>query len=55
MIIPVRCFTCNKILGSLYKKYCELLEINKEEEDIISGLEEISIDKSNVKIFDIWA
>ena len=52
MIIPVRCFTCNKILGSLYKKYCELLEINKEEEDIISGLEEISIDKSNVKIFE---
>ena len=52
MIIPVRCFTCNKILGSLYKKYTQLLELNKEDEDIISGLDAISIDKSNVQIFE---
>ena len=52
MIIPIRCFTCNKIMASLYKKYCELLEINNDKENSISGLEEITIDKSNVKIFE---
>ena len=26
MIIPVRCFTCGKVIGSYYEKYKELLE-----------------------------
>ena len=52
MIIPIRCFTCNKILGSLYKKYSELLEINNGKEESIEELEEITIEKSNVKIFE---
>ena len=26
MIIPVRCFTCNMVLGSKYKKYLEILK-----------------------------
>ena len=52
MIIPIRCFTCNKILGSLYKKYSELLEINNKKTDSISSLEELNIEKSNVKIFE---
>lgn len=25
MLIPVRCFTCNKVLGSLWEPYNELL------------------------------
>jgi DNA-directed RNA polymerase subunit N len=30
MIIPVRCFTCNNILGSRYKKYLELMKQHDE-------------------------
>ncbi|ELA45965.1 hypothetical protein VCUG_02539 [Vavraia culicis subsp. floridensis] len=26
MLIPVRCFTCNKEISSLYEKYIELLK-----------------------------
>ena len=54
MIIPVRCFTCNKVLASLYKEYTKLIELNKlkNEDDIISGLDDISIENSNVQIFE---
>ena len=54
MIIPVRCFTCNKVLASLYKEYIKLIELNKlkNEEDVISGLDDISIENSNVQIFE---
>ena len=54
MIIPVRCFTCNKVLDSLYKEYIKLIELNKlkNEEDVISGLDDISIENSNVQIFE---
>lgn len=30
MIIPVRCFTCNKILASKYEKYKQLIQENKQ-------------------------
>lgn len=30
MIIPVRCFTCNNVIGSKYKKYLELMKQNDE-------------------------
>ena len=26
MIIPVRCFTCGKIIGNIWKKYTNLIE-----------------------------
>ena len=26
MIIPVRCFTCNNVIGSKWNKYLELLQ-----------------------------
>lgn len=26
MIIPVRCFTCNMVIGSKYKRYLEILK-----------------------------
>jgi len=26
MIIPVRCFTCGKVIGNKYDKYLELLQ-----------------------------
>lgn len=41
MIIPVRCFTCNNILGSRYKKYLELMkqhdELNDTSEKILTA------------------
>lgn len=41
MIIPVRCFTCNKVLGSKYATYLKLNQINKPiEEDIVSSLDD---------------
>ena len=37
MIIPVRCFTCNRVLASKYKTYKQIVSKNSEEENIISG------------------
>ena len=43
MIIPVRCFTCNRVLASKYLKYTEIInsETDKENteavENILSG------------------
>ncbi|MEA2054636.1 MAG: DNA-directed RNA polymerase subunit N [Candidatus Thermoplasmatota archaeon] len=31
MIIPIRCFTCGKVLGSLFEGYKERVYINGEE------------------------
>ena len=41
MIIPVRCFTCNNVIGSKYKKYKELNEKYRTsmDEDIISTID----------------
>lgn len=33
MIIPVRCFTCGKVVGSLYEKYLKLLGEYEAEAD----------------------
>ena len=35
MIIPVRCFTCNRVIGSKYKKYLELIATETEHENIM--------------------
>ena len=32
MIIPVRCFTCNRILASKYEKYLEIVNTEKDTE-----------------------
>lgn len=29
MIIPVRCFTCNKVIAHLWMDYCQLVEDKK--------------------------
>jgi DNA-directed RNA polymerase I, II, and III subunit RPABC5 len=31
MIIPVRCFTCGRVVGHLWQEYYELLNSNYEE------------------------
>ena len=37
MIIPVRCFTCNRVLASKYNKYLELVSLESHNENVISG------------------
>ena len=52
MIIPVRCFTCNRVLASKYKKYKQLIKEDASRrtedgsgqlENILSG-DDISVD-----------
>ena len=31
MIIPVRCFTCNKVIGHMWNEYCEIVEEKRNE------------------------
>ena len=39
MIIPVRCFTCGKIIGNKYETYLELMQDeNTTESDALSNL-----------------
>ncbi len=38
MIIPVRCFTCNRVLASKYNKYLEIISNeDSTQENILSG------------------
>jgi DNA-directed RNA polymerase I, II, and III subunit RPABC5 len=34
MIIPVRCFTCNKVIGHLWEEYLEQIQTSYIDEDI---------------------
>ena len=38
MIIPVRCFTCGKVIGSLYEDYKNRLEIGELPKDALDDL-----------------
>ena len=38
MIIPVRCFTCGKVVGNLWEKYQELIEQEYSENDALDKL-----------------
>ena len=52
MIIPIRCFTCNKVLASKYEAYLKLSQINKSaDEDIMSSIISDDVD-FNEKIED---
>jgi len=48
MIIPVRCFTCNRVLASKYKTYKQIVSKNSEEENIISGNPEFDPTKTTI-------
>ena len=58
MIIPVRCFSCGKVIGSLWEKYLKLLEDGKTKKE---ALDELKVEKfccrgaimSNVETIDI--
>ncbi len=48
MIIPVRCFTCNRVIGSKYEKYLQIIATEPENENIISGDPEVNLSKDNI-------
>lgn len=48
MIIPVRCFTCNRVLASKYAKYKEIIATETDNENIISGDPDIDLSEDNV-------
>tara|TARA_B100001093_G_C26529551_1_gene885399 strand:- start:435 stop:671 length:237 start_codon:yes stop_codon:yes gene_type:complete len=48
MIIPVRCFTCNRVLASKYKKYLEIIASETNTENIISGDPDIDLSEENI-------
>ena len=50
MIIPVRCFTCNNLLGSKYKMYLELTK-ESEKDPVLDVESKDNTDNDNVKAF----
>ena len=38
MIIPIRCFTCGKVLGQVYERYLSLLDQQKTEAEALEEL-----------------
>lgn len=38
MIIPVRCFTCGKVIGSSWEKYLQALDAGKNPKDALDEL-----------------
>ena len=50
MIIPIRCFTCNRVLASKYKTYLEIISDDLSvKENIISGDPDINLDKETAQ------
>ena len=39
MIIPVRCFTCGKVIGNKWEKYCQLLSEKVDSEKALDQLQ----------------
>lgn len=38
MIIPVRCFTCGKVLGHLYEEYSNRVSAGEDPKDVLDSL-----------------
>jgi len=49
MIIPVRCFTCGKVVGDKYLKYVELVKEYKAEQGVENTDTIITIDSNNIE------
>lgn len=54
MIIPVRCFTCNRPIAGKYKKYKELLGTQERSETILTGMPEADIIKQSAKHMNVF-
>lgn len=40
MIIPIRCFTCSKVIADKYEKYVEMVEEKKKKEKYTNNQDE---------------
>lgn len=38
MIIPVRCFTCGKVIGDYFETYVQRLEMGEEPSEILDSI-----------------
>ncbi|MBS3782136.1 MAG: DNA-directed RNA polymerase subunit N [Candidatus Thermoplasmatota archaeon] len=38
MIVPVRCFTCGKVIGNVYENYKNRVENGEDPEDVMDDL-----------------
>ncbi len=38
MIIPVRCFTCGKVIGDLYESYVQQIEMGEDPPKVLESL-----------------
>lgn len=38
MIIPVRCFTCGKVIGSMYEEYVKRVKMGQNPQDALDDL-----------------
>ncbi|MDD4280647.1 MAG: DNA-directed RNA polymerase subunit N [Candidatus Methanofastidiosa archaeon] len=38
MIVPIRCFTCGKPIGHLYREYCERTAEGENSKDVLDDL-----------------
>jgi DNA-directed RNA polymerase subunit N len=38
MIIPVRCFTCGKVIGSLYETFRKKIELGEHPKEVLDSL-----------------
>jgi phage FluMu protein Com len=47
MIIPIRCFTCGKVLGQVYERYLSLLDQQKTEAEALEELEKAEADDTS--------
>lgn len=50
MIIPVRCFTCNRVLASKYEQYLQIIDSAPEtsKENIIDGQALVDLEEDNI-------
>jgi DNA-directed RNA polymerase subunit N len=39
MIIPVRCFTCGKVIGDAYELYVQRVEMGEEPGEVLDSLD----------------
>jgi DNA-directed RNA polymerase subunit N (RpoN/RPB10) len=55
MIDPVRCFTCNRVIGGKFEKYRELLGAQERSDTILTGVPEADIiqrSKKHMAVFE---
>ena len=38
MIIPVRCFTCGKVIGELYENFMQRVEMGEKPDEVLDTL-----------------